>query len=212
MAKSKAATGRTRWKRFGVALIPAFAVISGMGVAAASGAIPMGFAISGTTFKVSADEMRAYDVVQYGSLTNPQGPNSKPVILSGFSRAEFDNLCQSVKVPLPFSIAGKNSVVMVIKSPEAKATNMVADLAQMTGKASFENVAIGIDAAVTSKGPIAGENLPAPMREKITGAFAQQVDKVTVQNARQTVYSVSAGQFNLSHLDISVNFNNTECF
>lgn len=202
MAKSKA--GRTRWKRFGLALIPATVVISGLGMAAASGAVPIGFAISGTMFKVKADKMEAYDVVQFGSLTNPIGANSKPVILSGFKKADFTGLCQSVKVPLPFSIGGKDAVVMTIKSSTASATDMVADLAQMTGNATFEGVAIGIDGASTTKGPIGGK---APR-----GTFAQEVEKVTVLNTHQSVYSVSAGSFTMPDLDISVNFNNTECF
>ncbi|WP_436773112.1 DUF6230 family protein [Yinghuangia sp. YIM S09857] len=208
MAKSKA--GRTRWKRFGVALVPGVVIISGLTTAAANGAVPMSFAISGTAFKVSADKMVATDVVQYGGLTQKVGPNSKPVILSGFKNATFDNLCQSVRIPLPFSIGGKDAVVMVIKSGSAEAEDMIADLAQMTGNATFEGVDIGVDAAETKnddgslRGPDMGKRPP--------GGFAQQVDKVTVVNTRQTVYAVSAGTFRMPDLDIGVNFDNKECF
>ncbi|MEU8133081.1 DUF6230 family protein [Streptodolium elevatio] len=208
MAKSKA--GRTRWKRFGVALVPGVVIISGLTAAAANGAVPMSFAISGTAFKVSADKMVAEDVVQYGGLTQKVGPNSKPIILSGFKSATFDKLCQSVRVPLPFSIGGKDAVVMVIKSGSASADDMIADLAQMTGNATFEGVDIGVDAAQTKN---ADGSLRGPdMGPRPSGGFAQQVDKVTVVNARQTVYAVSAATFRLPDLDIGVNFDNKECF
>lgn len=207
MAKSQA-VGRTRWKRFGVALVPATVVMSGLMAAAANGAIPMAFAVSGTAFKVKADRMVANQVTQYGSIAQTKNgdDDAKPVILSGFADATFTNLCQSVRVPLPFSIAGKKSVVLVIKSGgDSKAKNMVADLAQMTGEATFRGVDIGIDAKDTKLGPIAGK---APQN----GMFAQQVQQVEVIQPRQTVYSVSAGEFSLPSLDLSVNFNNEECF
>lgn len=209
MAKSKAAAGRTRWKRFGLALIPTTAVISGLMVAAANGAIPVSFAISGTAFKVSGDKMVATDVTQYGGIAKTgsgKNDDAKPNIYSGFAHAEFDNLCQSVKIPLPFSILGHDSVVMVIKSGgTAKADNMVADLAQLQGEATFKGVDIGIDGQATTKGPIGGK-APLP------GMFAQQVDTVIVNNPRQTVYGVSAETFYLPSLDLSVNFDNKECF
>ncbi|MDI2128248.1 DUF6230 family protein [Yinghuangia seranimata] len=206
MAKSKA--GRTRWKRFGLALVPGVVIISGLTMAAANGAIPMSFAISGTAFKVSGDHMEATNVVQYGSVAGTKGgkDDAKPNILSGFQHAEFTNLCQSVKVPLPFSILGHDSVVMVIKSGgTATAENMIADLAQLTGDATFKGVDIGIDAQATTKGPLAG-TAPKP------GMFGQQVDKVIVEHPRQTVYAVSAETFRLPSLDLSVNFDNQECF
>lgn len=211
MAKSKAAAGRTRWKRFGLALIPTTAVISGLMVAAANGAIPVSFAISGTAFKVSGDKMVATDVVQYGNIAKTGSGNiddAQPTIYSGFAHAEFDNLCQSVKVPFPFNIKikGHDSVVMVIKSGgKSVATDMVADLSSMKGDATFNGVQIGIDAKTADKGPLAHT---APMN----GMFGQQVEEVIVVNPRQIVYGVSAASFRLPNLDLSVNFDNKECF
>ncbi|MGR7002701.1 DUF6230 family protein [Yinghuangia aomiensis] len=67
-----------------------------------------------------------------------------------------------MKIPLPFSILGHDSVVMVIKSGgTAKADNMVANLAQLQGEATFKGVDIGIDGQATTKGPIGGK-APAP--------------------------------------------------
>jgi hypothetical protein len=206
MAKStatpKAATGRTHWKRFALAVTPATAATAGLVIAAASGAMAVSFAVSGTAFKVSADKLTAHDVVQFGSLTNPKSGGPQPIVLSGFKSAELENLCQSVRIPIPLI---NKSAVLTIKTPKtATAQNMVADLAQLGGDATFTNVDIGVDASATTRGPDVG---PRP-----AGMFGQQVQTVEVVGARQIVYGVSASEFKLPNMQLSVNFDNQECF
>src|SRR5690348_5900952 len=109
-AQGNLVLGRTRWRRFAAVMVPAVAAASLLMVGVASGAFPASFAVSGSTFKVSADELDGDGFVQYGGFASQKGatfqPNglpadtkSAPVAVSGIKTATLTNLCQSVLIP-----------------------------------------------------------------------------------------------------------------
>jgi hypothetical protein len=208
--------GRTRWRRFAAIMVPAVVAAGAIVLGMANGAIAASFSVSGSQFKVSADQLDGKGFVQYGGfaqekggrtlpngIPDPSDPKNHAVAVSGISSASLSNLCQSVKVPgLPFS--------MVIRAGRggtpATATDLLLDVTSLQGDASFTNIQIGIDASDLSKGPAGAKGLP--------GGFAQQADSVTIKNLRQVAWSTTAGQFNLNGLDLSVSSGSKpeECF
>jgi hypothetical protein len=208
--------GRTRWRRFAIVIGPATVAAFAIVIAMANGAIAASFSVSGSPFKISADQLDGTGFVQYGGFASEKGarhlangfpdpadPKNHAVAVSGIADATLSNLCQSVKVPgLPFSMvihAGRGDT-------PASATNLMLDVTSLSGDASFTNIQIGIDASDLTKGGPSAKGLP--------GGFAQQADKVTIKNLRQVAWSTTAGEFNLNGLDLSISSgsNPEECF
>jgi Family of unknown function (DUF6230) len=203
--------GRTRWRRFAAVVVPAAAAAGAIVFGMANGAIAASFAVSGQTFKVSADKLEGTGFVQYGGIasengasTSPLDPKNHAVAVSGISDAKLTNLCQSVKVPnLPVSLvihAGGGGT-------PAHATDLLIDMTDLKGDATFTNINIGQDASTLSKAGATAHGA--------AGAFGQQADSVTITNLKQVAWSTAAGTFELNglHLYVSVNPNGPEeCF
>jgi hypothetical protein len=193
--------GRTRWRRFAAVMIPAAAAAGAIVVGMANGAIAASFAVSGSTFKVSADQLVGNGFVQYGGLAKEKSGAVHPVAVSGISSASLSNLCQSVVVP-------NTPVSLVIRAGgggnPATATDLLIDMTQLSGDATFTNIQIGQDASTLSKGPQSAVGQ--------AGGFGQQADKVVINHLRQVAWSTSAGTFTLNGLDLHVSLSKEECF
>jgi hypothetical protein len=198
--------GRTKWRRFAAVVLPAAAAAGAIVFGMANGAIAASFAVSGQTFKVSADRLSGTGFVQYGGAVAPkEHPEGIPVATSGIADANLYNLCQSVKVPgLPVSMvinAGGDP-----KAP-AHATNLLIDMADLQGDATFTNIHIGQDAGTLDA---AGPDVKGK-----SGSFAQQASGVEILNLKQVAWSTSAGTFALNGLHLYVDVNPKgpkECF
>ncbi|GAA5197230.1 DUF6230 family protein [Rugosimonospora acidiphila] len=213
-AQGNLVQGRTRWRRFAAVMVPAVAAASLLVVGIANGAIPASFAVSGSEFKVSADELDGTGFVQYGGFVSQAGgrilPNGLPdptdsknhaVAVSGIHEASLTKLCQSVVVP-------GTGISLVIHAggngTAATAENLLIDLTQLNGDASFGNITIGQDASTLDEGQPGAKGLP--------GFFGQQADTVKITHLTQIAWSTSAGTFNLNGLDLHVSLNKEECF
>jgi hypothetical protein len=203
--------GRTRWRRFAALMVPTTAVAGAIVFGLANGSIAASFAVSGQTFKVSASKLVGEGFVQYGGLAsekggdprNPADPKNHPVAVSGIKYAELYDLCQSVKVPgLP--------VVMTINAgadnKPATADDLLIDMEELSGDATFTKINIGQDASTLSVGPNGAIGQP--------GAFGQQADRVVITDLKQVARSTSAGTFKLTGLKLKVNVGAAaqECF
>ena len=62
------AYGRTRWRRFGILLAPAFTAVAVMMYLVASGVIAVSFAISGIPFTLNAANLSGNGFVQYATV------------------------------------------------------------------------------------------------------------------------------------------------
>jgi hypothetical protein len=195
------ARGRTRWRRFAALTVPALAAAGFIVFGMANGAIAASFAVSGQTFKVSADKLVGNGFVQYGGITKDSEGAEHPVAVSGINRATLTNLCQSVKVP-------GAPVVLTINAggggKPATANNLLLDLTELRGDATFTNIEIGRDAGTLNKAGTKGS----------PGAFGQQADRIVITNLKQVAWSTTAGTFTLTGLRLKVNVGDDakECF
>ncbi len=199
-AQSAPVRGRTRWRRFAVVMVPALAAAGAIVVGMANGAIAASFAVSGSTFKVSADTLDGTGFVQYGGVAVEKNGTRHPVAVSGIKNASLSNLCQSVVVPgTPISL-----VIRAGQNTPATASDLLIDMTQLSGDATFTNISIGQDASTLSKGPANAVG--------VEGGFGQQADRVVINHLRQVAWSTSAGTFALNGLDLHVSLTKEECF
>ncbi|MEV4623389.1 DUF6230 family protein [Asanoa sp. NPDC049573] len=195
--------GKTRWRRFAALTLPALAAAGFIVFGMANGAIAASFAVSGQTFKVSADKLVGDGFVQYGGAVQDGNGNAHPVAVSGINKATLTNLCQSVKVP-------GAPVVLTINAggngKPARASNLLLDLTELNGDATFTNIEIGRDAGTLNKGPASAKGA--------TGSFGQQADRVVINDLQQVAWSTTAGTFTLTGLRLKVNVgaDAKECF
>jgi hypothetical protein len=217
-AQGNLVLGRTRWRRFAAVLVPAVAAAGVLMAGVATGAVPASFAVSGSTFKVTATHLHGTGFVQYGGVAYPRGgktitlpdgtvigdptdPNNHPIAVSGIADATLNNLCQSVVV-VPHQLS---LVIHAGQDPNhpVRATNLMIGMTSLSGDATFGNINIGQDASTLSGGPTGAHGLP--------GGFGQQAETVDIDNLSQIAWSTSAGTFTLNGLDLKVDLHGTEC-
>ncbi len=200
-AQGSLVQGRTRWRRFAAVMVPSAVAVGAIVFGMANGAIAASFAVSGSSFKVSASSLDGTGFVQYGGLAQEKSGAIHPVAVAGIPSATITNLCQSVVVPgTPFSVilrAGGNGT-------PATATNLMFDLTSLKADASFTNINIGQDASTLSAA--------GPDAHGQAGGFGQQASHITLTNVQQVAWSASAGTFNLSGLDLQVSLTGAQCF
>jgi len=200
-AQGNPASGRTKWRRFAAAVIPAGIAVGALMTGVANGAVPVALNVSGQTFKVSADTLDGTGFAQYGAVTVTKDGKPIPVAASGIKSATLANLCQSVTVP-------GTPLTLVIRAGRggtpASADNLIIGMSSLSGDATFTNIDIGQDASTLTKG---GDGAHGE-----AGMFGQQADHVTITGLQQIAYSTHAGTFRLNGLDLHVSFTGEQCF
>jgi hypothetical protein len=185
-----AGLGGTRWRRFAAVMVPTLVVVGALGAGIANGAVPVSFAVSGSTFKVTADKLDGTNFVQYGSVAVQKDGTQHVVAESGIGSADLYNMCQVVGVP-------GTPLNMVLKAgggaKPAHAEDLIIDMTDLSGDATFTNINIGQDAS-TLGGPDGSGGL--------AGTFGQRAEKVVIKNLSQTAYATSAGTFDLPGLTL----------
>ena len=200
-AQGNSAQGRTRWRVFAAAVIPAGLAIGAVMAGVAQGAVPVALNVSGQTFKVSADKLDGQGFSQYGGVAVKKDGTPIPVAASGIQSADLYNLCQSVTVP-------GTPITLVIRAGRggtpAHADNLLIGMTSLSGDATFTNIDIGQDASTLTKG---GSGAHGDVN-----AFGQQADHVTINGLHQIAYSTHAGTFALNGLDLHLSFSGEQCF
>jgi hypothetical protein len=196
------AAGGTSWKRFALALAPALTVAAILVVTTGQGGIAASFAVSGHRFKVSADRLDGTGFAQYTDVATTAAGERHPVAISVIDRATLTNLCQSVLLDTPL---GQATLLVTAgrDGQPVRVRDLVIDLAQLTGDATFTDMRIGRDAATLDTG---GSPAGRP------GGFGQQAATVRITRLRQSAYAVNAGTFALRGLDMSLRPGDHECF
>jgi Family of unknown function (DUF6230) len=189
-------------------MVPTVVVVGALGAGIASGAVPVSFAVSGSSFTVTADKLTGTNFVQYGAVVtgvNKSDPTQTHLVAeSGISNAQLTNLCQSVAVP------GVNGVYLRLtagdKGTPASATNLIIDMSQLNGtQATFTNINIGQDASTLNDGTTDTVGQQTIVRDGSNGAaggFGQRADLVEIDGLRQTAWATSAGTFTLPNLSL----------
>ena len=192
-----ATEGGTRWRRFAAAIVPTVVVVGALGAGIASGAVPVSFAVSGVQFKVTASHLHGTDFVQYGSIVQEKNGTPHAVAVSEIGSADLTNLCQSVAQGSPIGTivlkltAGDNG-------PPAHADQLLIDMTQLQGDATFTHINIGQDASDLS-----------PHGQP--GGFGQAADVVDIDHLSQTAWATTAGTFTLPHLNLGLGGANSGC-
>lgn len=186
--------GRTRWRRFAVALAPATAIVLATMVLMSTGALALPVSLSGTTFTVKATNLTmpqgsgAAAFQQYVSIDTLSNGTKVPVAITVLRGAVLSNLEQSVclgtGLPGPASHA-----VLVITSNPATATSLVVDATHLGGDAVFKNMQIGTSVVDQRTGTV---------------TFGDVADSVSIAGLQQTAVYTSAGTFELRGLGVHV--------
>lgn len=206
-AQGDPAYGRTNWRRFAVAVGVPTAVAGALVVGIANGALAASFAVSGQTFKISADRLDGTGFAQYGGAEHTKDGKQIPVAVSGIDTAKLTNLCQSVKMPgLPVTLTIRAGLD---QNKQAVATDLLIGVSDLSGDATFDHIDIGQDSSTLTKG---GKDAHTE-----ASGFGQQADGVVITGLQQHAYSTTAGSFTLPGLDLRVNGpdkngNPVECF
>lgn len=202
-AQGNLVQGRTRWRRFAVAVVPSAVAAGAIVFGISTGAIAASFNVSGEQFKVSASSLHGEDFRQFSDVDRMVNGRLIPVARSTIGDAELANLCQSVNVKNPLGMkivlrieAGKNP------NNPVTAKNLSIGMTELSGDAIFTDIKIGRDGGEVSGNPA------------LNTTFAQSAAAVDITGLKQTAYDTSAGTFALKGLSLKVltGDNAEECF
>lgn len=188
--------GKLRWRRFGAMMLASGAVLSGLVLATANGALGVSFALSGLPFTVTATQIQGNGFEQFATLdsladNSPNAGNTGGVlvlVVSAINSAKLTNLCQSVNLGGEFL-----HITAGDAGTPVTADTLVTDGDQVSGDATFNNIQIGNDASTLNEVPGVTGNL---------GVFSQQADSVTINNLRQNNFATTAATFTLPNLNL----------
>jgi hypothetical protein len=193
--------GRTFWGRAAIVFVPGMVVVGALGIAVAQGAMAASFAISGTSFSLSADKVVAKDLASYPGTSKAGDGKQHPTVLAGAQSAEITNMCAAQKVPTPFG-----DITMVVKSGQngpVTATGLLSDMETLAGgKGTITNAQVGRDAATLDKVP----GFTGPQ-----GVFGTQADTVEVHDVKGTAWAGTAGTINFTGISVAVKFGGEGC-
>lgn len=193
------ATGRTRWRVFSLVLTVGLTGAGLMFAGLQQGALAASFAVSGTSYKATADNLSAQGVVQYGSVDN-SADKAHPVLVNGFRKAKLDNFCQSIAVP---GLPGIGDITIRLDAPGGmSADNLVLGIEEVSGDLTLNNVEIGRDSGTLTKGPTQGS----------AGTFGIQADSMNLAHVQQTAWSTTASTLRLNQVHISATAGHDDCY
>ena len=185
-------TGRVRWRRFVITLVPALALAVMLILLSTQAVLAVSLSISGEPFTVTAGMLKGYGFEQFPVVDHSAGGGSsgRPGRLlleaTAMRSATISHLCESVRVgPISLVITAGNG------STPVSATNLVVDADRFTGNATFTHLNQGVAAGALNQVPgVTGS----------AGAFGLEASRVTITNLRQHAYATTAGTFTLPGL------------
>ncbi|MBV7671042.1 cholesterol esterase [Streptomyces halstedii] len=197
-------------------MVPSVAATAAVGIGLAQGALAASFSVSGQEFKVKATELEGWDFVQYGSVASGKTLEGKDmhasVAVSGFSKANITNMCQSVVTP---KVPGIGTVTLRLEAggggTPVKAKSLYLDVSELDADAEFKNIDIGVAAGSLPK----SEGKPGiqPNTQANPYGFSQRAEKALLKNVKQKAWATTAGTFNLSGLKLRLSTGtDQECY
>jgi hypothetical protein len=184
-------------------MVPAAVIAGAIVVGMANGSIAASFSVSGTDFKLSADSLEGDGFVQYGGLVNKADGTGVPVAIAGIHTATMTNMCQSVGVPgTPISLVLRAGTDPTQDSVVAE--DLLIDMTDLQGNATFKHIDIGQDASTLTDGPSGQVGQ--------VGGFGQQATHIEILKLRQTTWFASAGKFTLPGLHLAVTTDKSTCY
>jgi hypothetical protein len=190
-----ATTGKVRWRRFAILMIPSAALAAVLVGLTATGSIAASISVAGSAFEVTSAQLRGTGFEQFGAVTEGAKGAQHPVAVSVIRNATLQSLCQSVAVG-PFTLVLRAGT----GSTPVSASNLVVDADQLSGNATFTNIAIGQDAGTLTE---------VPGTTGSSGGFGEQADTIVIKDLRQHTWLTTAGTFTLPGL--SLGFSRSGC-
>jgi Family of unknown function (DUF6230) len=192
--------GRTSLKRLGIVMVPTVVAAGALTVLMASGAIAVGFDISGQTAQMTIGQLNGTGFAQYGD-TDSTTSGATAVAVSAFKTAKITKgLCQSVST----NLGPLGTYTLTLSANSADATDLIVDLQSLqASEADFTKINIGVDASQI-QGSAAGA-------EGHAGLFGQEANGAILTNIKQVANATSAGQFDLHGMGLSLSKSSTGC-
>ncbi|WP_344358120.1 DUF6230 family protein [Streptomyces gobitricini] len=160
----------------------------------------MAFAVSGSSFTVTADHLDGHNAVQYISTDVELDGTRHPVAVAAISRARLKNMCQFAVTRTPVG-----PVALVVRGGGAEpvqAEDLVIDLDRITGDMRFEQARMGQDAS-TLDGQAGAQGLQ--------GVFGQRVGRLVVKDMRLRAWSLTAGVLKLKQATLAISLEESPC-
>ena len=195
--------GRTRWLRFVGTLAVGGVLAGGLLVGLSQGALAASFSVSGSSFKVSADNLNGDGFVQFGWVA-ASSTAAHPVARNAFRSATLDNFCQSVFLPNTPILGDLTMRITAAGAGGMKASNLIVDVAQVDGNFTLTNPEIGVDASQVSGGPAGVAGRP--------GDFGMQADKISIGSLKQVAWGTSAQTIAFNGMSLRIVSGNQQCF
>jgi hypothetical protein len=184
--------------RIALAAVPVAIAASVLLGGVAQGAVPVSFAISGSQFKISADQLDGSSFSQYAGVTTDGKGGEHSVAIANIGTATLTNMCQSVVSDTPLGKVGVRITAGGGGTP-VQAQGLQIGMTDLTGDATFTNIRIGVDASTvntTAKGS--------------AGDFSQDSDGIKIAHLQQTAWSTTAAVFTLNGMHVALSTD--ECF
>jgi hypothetical protein len=179
-------------------MVPAAVVAATLISLTAKGAIAANISVSGKEYLVTANQLSGTGFEQFGSAV-PQGNGSQPVAVSAIKSADLINLCQAV------SVGGISLILHAgTGSQHVHADNLIVDASDLSGNATFHNIAIGQDAGTLNA-------VPGAVGPAQNGQFGEQASDITIDGLVQHTWLTTAGTFTLPNLHLAVSTNGGHC-
>jgi Family of unknown function (DUF6230) len=166
----------------------------------ANGAVPVSFAVSGSQFQISADELNGTGFSQYAGTTTDTNGGEHSVAIANIAQATLSHLCQSVVTDTPLGKVGMLITAGDGATP-ASATNLQIGMTDLKGDAQFTNIRIGVDASHVNTD---AKGTP--------GDFAQDADGIKITGLQQTAWSTTASVFTLTGMHVQLTNGSQGCF
>ena len=190
---------KSRSGRIVLAAVPVAAAITLTMGGVANGAVPVSFAISGSQFQISADQLDGSGFSQYAGVASDTNGGQHQVAIANIKSASLTNMCQSVVTDTPLGKVGVMITAGGGGNP-ATASGLQIGMTDLRGDATFSNIRIGVDASTVhtdAKGS--------------AGDFAQDSDTINIKGLQQTAWSTQAAVFTLNGMHVSLTDGKT-CF
>ena len=191
--------GRTRWRRFVLALLVGLACVALLLVGLVQGALAATFTVAGLPFDGTVNRLQSQSAVLFGTADQSRDA-AFPVLDIGFGDARINDLCLSfVATGLP--VVGEAN--FAITSGEVNAQTLLIAVENANGQSlTLTDAEIGRDAGTLDRLP----GLAGP-----AGAFGIQSGTIALEQVRLTGRSITAGTLQLGQFAINTEVGREGC-
>ncbi|RJQ69973.1 hypothetical protein D5S17_29825 [Pseudonocardiaceae bacterium YIM PH 21723] len=186
--------GRIRWSRFALVMGLGVAGMSTFGVAAATGAVPVSFTVSGGMLQASGERFDGKGIAIFGGVVQTKD-KAYPAVMAAFDEADVRGICAGAVLE---GVPVLGSVGLGIESEGFTARSVVVAIDELRTAATINDVRLGVDAgAASGAGP--------------AGSFGVQAGSASLRDFHLNTRAVTAGTISLSGMKVNALTSKLEC-